>query len=1154
MSFETAFHDPDHKYGVNNLWFWNGVLEPEKLREQIREMVEKGVYHAFLHPRAYLKTPYLEQEWWDAVDTCVDEAEKLDFHPWLYDEYAWPSGTAGSTFEYSYQKHSRVLEHSPDFAARSLFCEEWDIDSTQDLADRLAARPEKLLGLYRVEGESVYRFPGSGDVPVPGRVTVFFEKVNPVNVDYLNPDVIAEFIRVTHEEYKKRYGRYFGSRIPGIFFDEIYMQTQPLPWTEKLPEVFRERHGYDLLDYLPWLITEGGAQAQTVRTDYYETTSHLYETTFFRQIGDWCTKNHLKLTGHTEEDLGRHPARQGSYFDTMRHLHIPGADNHDYRYRFPRKITYCEPKYSVSVARVNGYDSAMSEAMGGAGWGCSLQTFRRGINTMAAMGINFFTLHGFYYSCEHQGSQGDWPTSFFYQNPYWKYFRQFADYIRRIDYINTIGTPKVDVGLFYPVDEIRRHAVAGRMNREGQQLVNGFHCILNTLVENQADVDYIDRKSIVGAHVENGRLCAGKEAFSVLILPDAVIRDGGLERALRDFVSAGGTLLFYRAGGNASLPGAFSDSPVLEPEAVCPYVLAHCDPDVVIEHGERWDFFANHRKIEGKDVYFLTNSAPERREYVIRLKGEGPAAVLDPETGAERPVQADCRGGYTRIRMTFEEDQAVFVVLGAECAGPARILSNRRQYSVPGRWEFLPCPNSEQPLAAWRNGASELRIPIAMFSSSLHPASRRIRIRNTAWEAGRCGRHLSLWDAKVITRRTAWKDDCNKKDLYFRKFVTLDGSPRSARLCIAAVNEYELYVNGALVRRAESCGKPETVDICSFLKTGKNLIAVHVHNEKNLARGELNSVDYLPEDRLISLLAEGSAETAGDTVHIKSDESFLVCDRLHEGWNLPECDFETGARRINQSASGGIVRFDRDGMWVNAWSRGDLPLHPWGDLPLDGKTVEYPVEIAYTVTLPAGTRLLHRPAVRGACHFLLDSMPFEWNHDALELTVDGNTHTLSLQMQAQCAEDGLLEPVHVTMAPFDTSLNDWRLFGLDWFSGDGIYRIETEFRKGSGRYLLNLGRAAFAARVWVNGRDAGVRVWAPYQYDVTELLRDGVNEILVSVSNSAAVERQFMLVDEGRALGWDVQWNSDNIHREGENLTSGLLGPVLIEQYDVSEA
>ena len=120
------------------------------------------------------------------------------------------------------------------------------------------------------------------------------------------------------------------------------------------------------------------AREQQVRGDYYALVAALYEQAFFGQIADWCEAHGLLLTGHTEEDLMRHPRRQGDYFRTMRHLQLPGADCHDYRYRFPREISIHEPKYAVSVASAYEKPRAMSEAMGGAGWGCSLQEYKRG--------------------------------------------------------------------------------------------------------------------------------------------------------------------------------------------------------------------------------------------------------------------------------------------------------------------------------------------------------------------------------------------------------------------------------------------------------------------------------------------------------------------------------------------------------------------------------------------------------------------------------------------------------------------------------------------------------------------------------------------------------------------------------------------------------
>ena len=42
------FLDPDRKYSIRPFWFWNGALTGEELKRQINQMVENGVYGAFL--------------------------------------------------------------------------------------------------------------------------------------------------------------------------------------------------------------------------------------------------------------------------------------------------------------------------------------------------------------------------------------------------------------------------------------------------------------------------------------------------------------------------------------------------------------------------------------------------------------------------------------------------------------------------------------------------------------------------------------------------------------------------------------------------------------------------------------------------------------------------------------------------------------------------------------------------------------------------------------------------------------------------------------------------------------------------------------------------------------------------------------------------
>ncbi len=97
-SLEEGFKTPPRKFSMVPLWSWNGSLEPDELRRQIDEMVDKGVYGAFMHARAGInqgRTPYFSDGWWRAVETCVEYGAEVGFDTWIYDEDKWPSGAAG---------------------------------------------------------------------------------------------------------------------------------------------------------------------------------------------------------------------------------------------------------------------------------------------------------------------------------------------------------------------------------------------------------------------------------------------------------------------------------------------------------------------------------------------------------------------------------------------------------------------------------------------------------------------------------------------------------------------------------------------------------------------------------------------------------------------------------------------------------------------------------------------------------------------------------------------------------------------------------------------------------------------------------------------------------------------------------------------------
>lgn len=1135
MDIKKQFKDPPKDYSMLAFWFWNGQLEEDRLRWQIDEMTDKGIYGGFMHSRAYLKTPYLEQEWWDAVRVSLDEGRKKGFHPWLYDEYAWPSGTAGSTFEYGFQKPSRTLAEGQQNMAKGLYAKVFPL-AEDGLETKGNAPEDSLLKTYEKDG----------------RILAFYRKVFPTAVDYLNRETIARFIEYTHEEYRKRYGEDFGELIPGIFFDEIYMMGNPIPWTDSLPAVFEARHGYSVFDILPSLVEGGTDKDEKARLDYFDVITWMYEDAFFVQISEWCENNHLMLTGHTEEFLWEHPRRQGDYFQTMRHLAVPGSDNHDYRYRFPRKITYCEPKYSISTARAYGKERCMSEAMGGAGWGCSLQEFKRGINTMGAMGTNMFIPHGFYYECDHQGSQSDWPASFFYQNPYWKYFRTFADYVRRVCYMNAVGLPVVEYGIFYPIDEMRRNMVNGEQNDYGMAINRKFHEVLDIMIENQLDTDMIDGESLLRADIQDGVCTVGQQSFHTLLFPQGIRLEAELFEVLNRFRQSGGHVVFYETGAG-SLPEALAGCPFCGVQQLPAEMERLGGLDAKVVFGSNRDLFINHRRYENGEHYFISNSSPSARNLVLQVRARGKVEFLNPETGRARNVVSKSCAAGTEIELHLDEDEAGYLVFEAgETCGNRSVEGIAQPVEITpvmGAWEFLPLSSDYDDKWGIDATETELEIPVATFTSSHGEEPETIRICNTKGQPGGCKRYLSQWKGNWITRRASWNDQLSAADLYFRKTVELDSGVQEAKFCVAAIHTYEIFINGKLAARGDSHTEPVTLDMAAYLDIGRNVIAIHVHNETPLNDVYVCSSEELPKDRFISLLLQGEIQTEQELVTVTSDRSWIVSDSLEEGWNQPDCDIESRVvladvlkcRNFNQGLPSGL--------WLPAWERGKPPLEPWGDIPLFGKMTGYPAELYYTVQIPAGAVAIMQPETSGDTMCTLDGYPVQWTDGRLKLKENNQVRQLGIKITAMHGEDGLKMPVKVKVVPFPAPLMDWGWHGLRWFSGRCMYTNTFEISRPGSQYEIDLGKVQNYAEIWVNDCLAGVRVWAPYRLDITGYVTEGTNKITVVVANSAANERRHTLVDEGMAIGWNRYWNEDNIDRESGNLAAGLLGPVNVIVY-----
>lgn len=126
------------------------------------------------------------------------------------------------------------------------------------------------------------------------------------------------------------------------------------------------------------------------------------------------------------------------------------------------------------------------------------------------------------------------------------------------------------------------------------------------------------------------------------------------------------------------------------------------------------------------------------------------------------------------------------------------------------------------------------------------------------------------------------------------------------------------------------------------------------------------------------------------------------------------------------------------------------------------------------------------------------------------------------------------------------------------FSGSAIYSANFPIKGSiSGEYLLELGKVGESARVWINGKDAGILWSIPFTAKIGKLLKTGNNTIEVEVANLMA--NRIRQMDQQKVMWRNYhEINFVNIDYKPfdasgwKPMESGLLGPVTITAYSMN--
>jgi hypothetical protein len=124
------------------------------------------------------------------------------------------------------------------------------------------------------------------------------------------------------------------------------------------------------------------------------------------------------------------------------------------------------------------------------------------------------------------------------------------------------------------------------------------------------------------------------------------------------------------------------------------------------------------------------------------------------------------------------------------------------------------------------------------------------------------------------------------------------------------------------------------------------------------------------------------------------------------------------------------------------------------------------------------------------------------------------------------------EPIMLKLGGGIIEEGPWLDYALMTYSGIGVYKqiITFDEEETDREVVLDLGEVYVAVELFVNGKPAGIKVAAPFKFNISRFIQEGNNEIELRVANTLAPHYSF----------------PPRAHNLGP-VKSGLVGPVSIQ-------
>ena len=718
---QELFKKPTAEYRGAPFWSWNAKLEKEQLLRQIEHLKAMGFGGFLMHSRTGLATEYLSDEFMDMVKLCCDKAEQENMLAWLYDEDRWSSGPAGG-----------LVTKNKQFRRKRLMLFPEDQGWNTPKAEALQTGESYLLAVYDVILDndgflSAYRRIDKNANAVGTKWYAYCvnEKESPwfnyqTYIDAMDPEAVAEFIKVTHKRYQAVIGQRFGKSVPAIFTDEPNANHErsmfaPLPdylgrmvftWTRFFEETYQKVYGEDFLDKLPelpWKKKDGSDSLTKYR--YFDFVAEEFSRNYSKQIGDWCKENDLLFTGHylREPELSTQAITAGDMMRNYGYMGIPGVD------MLCDEREFTTVKQAQSAAHQYGKEGVLSELYGVTNWDFDFRGHKMQGDWQAALGITVRAPHLAWLSMKGEAKR-DYPAAIGYQSPWYREYSYIEDHYARLNTVLTRGTPIVKIGVIHPVESYWISAgPISQTSSQVQALENNFKNVTEWLIKNHLDFDFICESTIPALSDATAPCSIGKMTYETIVVPGCLTLRKTTLDYLANFQQSGGRVIFMgscpthvdgiRSNGVSDLfeqceTVSFDSGSLhaaLEPHRTVRILHkeGHPDPRIIYNYRQdadcRWLFIACCDEFGGD-----AHNPPQRdviydETITVIVKGIFTPTQYDTLSGEIKPLSYVHKNGSTVITYPFAVCESLLIRLSgrAEATVPSESkLSLVKEFSL----------------------------------------------------------------------------------------------------------------------------------------------------------------------------------------------------------------------------------------------------------------------------------------------------------------------------------------------------------------------------------------------------------------------------------------------------------------------------------------